>query len=308
MRRINLQAKPIEPQKSLLSRLGLRLAGTLLSPVYYAAAAARGLPGLHLQRQCVGMGLRLWPSPLASHWLVPPVLLTRYFEFDLAWRSLINFPAQRYLDVSSPYAFPLLLLSNRPQLRADLLNPDKNDLALTTQLVAATQLNNRCKLHGCLIEDAPFEPETFDIITSISVVEHIPDNTRAIAALWRLLRPGGKLILTVPCAAQPYEVYDNQNHYGLQNSDAQGFSFLEYVYDEQLLRDWIFCITGPPTQQTIYGERRSGWLHEELIRRWSSSYWRFWREPYLMSQTFMAFSSLSKLPGEGVISMEFVKA
>jgi SAM-dependent methyltransferase len=44
-------------------------------------------------------------------------------------------------------------------------------------------------------EDMPFENDSYDIIYSNAVLEHIQDVPRAIAEMHRVLRPGGALIL-----------------------------------------------------------------------------------------------------------------
>jgi len=44
----------------------------------------------------------------------------------------------------------------------------------------------------------PFENEMFDGILSTEVIEHIPDAEPAVEELFRVLKPGGKLLITVP--------------------------------------------------------------------------------------------------------------
>ncbi|GIH02655.1 methyltransferase [Rhizocola hellebori] len=44
----------------------------------------------------------------------------------------------------------------------------------------------------------PFADATFSKIVAAEVLEHIPDDTRAIAELYRVLEPGGRLAVTVP--------------------------------------------------------------------------------------------------------------
>lgn len=307
MKRVYLKGASVPESMPLIQKTGLRLLGLPLAPINYEIAKIKDVPGMQFALECLRLGAQILPNRLAKYWLLPPVILTRYFEFDLAWKSLIDFPAQRYLDISSPYAFPIIFLKNRKDLRVDFVNPDKTDLSVTEQLIQAAKLGSRCGFHGCLIQDAPFEPESFDIITSISVVEHIPENKSAIQKIWELLKPGGKLVLTVPCAAESYEVHVNTNHYGLYEGDDSGNYFLEYVYDDALLNDWIFSITGQPTAQSVYGEKQKGWLHEEIVNRWNKKFWKYWREPNLMIENFQKYSSLADLPGEGVISMEFIK-
>lgn len=307
MKRVYLKVTPESESIPVIIKTGLRLFGLLLTPIYYWIAKASDAAGIQFTLESLKAGVQLLPNRLAKYWLLPPVILTRFFEFDLAWKSSINFPAKRYLDISSPYAFPILFLKKRNDLRADFVNPDKTDLNVTQQLVQAAKLGSRSQFYDCLIQDAPFTPNSFDIITSISVVEHIIENKHAIEKIWQLLKPGGKLILTVPCAAECYEVHVNINNYGLYEVDNSGNYFLEYVYDEALLNDWIFSVTGRPTVQSLYGEKQKGWLHKEIISRWNKKFWKFWREPNLMAEHFQEYSSIADLPGEGVISMEFIK-
>lgn len=48
--------------------------------------------------------------------------------------------------------------------------------------------------------DLPFEDASFDRIIAAEVLEHIPDDARAIAELVRVLAPGGRIAVTVPAA------------------------------------------------------------------------------------------------------------
>jgi SAM-dependent methyltransferase len=49
-------------------------------------------------------------------------------------------------------------------------------------------------------ERVPFEGERFELIVMIDVIEHVLDAPAAFAELHRLLRPGGVVVLTTPCA------------------------------------------------------------------------------------------------------------
>ena len=55
--------------------------------------------------------------------------------------------------------------------------------------------------HGIRHEDVTcltFADESFDCIGSFDVLEHVPDYRRALAEFHRCLRPGGRLLMTVP--------------------------------------------------------------------------------------------------------------
>lgn len=43
----------------------------------------------------------------------------------------------------------------------------------------------------------------FDLVTSTEVFEHVPDDRRAFAEIYRVLRPGGSLVFTVPLMDAP---------------------------------------------------------------------------------------------------------
>jgi ubiquinone/menaquinone biosynthesis C-methylase UbiE len=44
----------------------------------------------------------------------------------------------------------------------------------------------------------PFADSSFDFVLCSEVLEHVPDPRRAIGEIARVLRPGGRLVLTVP--------------------------------------------------------------------------------------------------------------
>lgn len=48
------------------------------------------------------------------------------------------------------------------------------------------------------ILDIPFQDNTFDVVISSEVIEHVPDPFKAIQELFRVLKPGGTMILTTP--------------------------------------------------------------------------------------------------------------
>jgi SAM-dependent methyltransferase len=239
--------------------------------------------------------------------LFAPIESTRYFEFGLAWDFLSDISIDRYLDVSSPRLFPLTLMTQRRKAIAELINPSEDDLRATAALVRACGLADRCILRDCLIEEAPLRPSTFDLITSISVVEHIPKDKNAVRRMWGLLKPGGRLVLSVPCAAVAEEQYIDVDHFGLQRPDKEGFFFLQYVYDDALLQERFYSTVGPPTRRGIYGEKEPGTLRRGLIKKWSGGKYPRWREPYTMARDFRNYETLADLPGEGVIVMEFEK-
>jgi SAM-dependent methyltransferase len=54
---------------------------------------------------------------------------------------------------------------------------------------------------------------TFDLVTLLDVLEHIPDDREALAAIVRLMKPGGKLLLTVPANPWMWSAHDTVHHH-----------------------------------------------------------------------------------------------
>lgn len=268
---------------------------------------------MRFRLRCLRLGLcgllRPGRLPLSTcfHLLFMPMESTRYFEFEFVWQVLAQRPLKRYLDVSSPRLLPLLLLQLRKPAAADLINPNPRDLAQTRQLVDLIGAGQRCALHGCRIDQAPFTEGSFDAITSISVVEHIPDDVDAVRRMWALLRPGGTLVLTVPCMAHASEQYIDRDEWGVLGRDCDGYVFWQRFYDLALLEKNIFALTGLPRHIVVFGEKTAGSMSANSMRKRADPEYPYWREPYMMATEFRYFDNVSDLPGEGVAGLVFVK-
>lgn len=306
------------PRRIQASRARLLANGALsvfLAPLYLLLAWLRGAPGLRFRMKCFFVGLRLVLLPAApgarKHGLLlmlMPMDSTRYFEFEFAERAMADIDAQRYLDVSSPRMVPVMSAKMRPGLRLDMINPDSRDLAHSMLVVRAAGLDARCTLHGCTVSDAPFAPRTFGVVTCISVLEHIPEDTEALRVIWSLIRPGGLLVLTVPCMARACEQFIDYDEYGLLPKDESGFVFWQRFYDAETLESRIFSVLGRPSKIEVFGEKVAGSFarNAEQKRRLGEAY-PFWREPYMMASDYRRFPSIADLPGDGVVGMTFIK-
>ena len=305
------------PHAAPLSRAGklsLLLGGATLGPPTALLAAARGVPGLrwHLHAYRVALRVaardpRALGRPLLQRLVLFPMDSTRYFEFDCIGRWLASIRCERYLDVSSPRLLPLVQLLLRPEIQADLLNPSAADLEETHYLLERLGVPGRWRLHDATIDALPEEAGAFDVITSVSVVEHIPQDAQAIQAMWHRLRPGGRLLITVPCARTASEQYIDRNYYGVLPTGEDEFFFWQRFYDEPLLRERFFPVTGPPARIAVYGEKVAGFLQRNMDRKRADAAYPLWREPLVMANAFRYYDRIDDLPGEGVAALEFVK-
>ncbi len=292
------------------------LKGVFLSPYYCALAYIMRTPGLGFRLGCASLAIRLIlrkkdQQGLSSAYELAffPMDTTRYFELDFASQCTLNLPAKRYLDVSSPRLFPLIFLLRHPDITGTFVNPDAKDLAITESLSRDLGLISRCSLKASLIQDADYPPSSFDLITCISVLEHIPNEIPALLRMWSLLKPGGHFILTLPCKAVREEQYISKNEYGILKPDTTGYTFWQRYYDGSLLRDSILNNIGLPIRSAIYGEKTNGVFEANAaLKRASGNLYPFWKEPYIMGRHFRSFENLDNLPGEGVIAMMFRKS
>jgi SAM-dependent methyltransferase len=304
---------PLPMECGILRRLWQGLVGILLLPFYVITAWILGAPGVALHFKCAFLALRLFLFGRISlrtcySIMCSPMDSTRYFEFCEVLNGLAHVPFNRYLDVSSPGLVPLLLLMRNKAAAADMINPDGRDLQDTERLAEAMGLTGRCKFTKSTIETVEFAPGTFDLITCISVLEHIPSDREAVDMMWSLLRPGGRLVLTLPCMAQPLEQYISCNEYGVLSPESDGYTFWQRYYDEERLREIIFKIAGPPVRKAVYGECSYGLFYRNASsKRLLGRLYPIWRESYMMATEYRYFKTIDELPGEGVIMLEFVK-
>jgi SAM-dependent methyltransferase len=81
---------------------------------------------------------------------------------------------------------------------------------------------------GKLPDELPVFEHQFDLILLLDVIEHVEDDTRSLQVLSALLKPGGKIILTVPAYAFLWSQHDEEN----QHKRRYIHSNLEKVIDD----------------------------------------------------------------------------
>jgi SAM-dependent methyltransferase len=123
---------------------------------------------------------------------------TRHFWFRcrrglVLWMLRRYFPAaRRVLDMGCGTGFVLEgLRDTDPSLVLAGCDARIETLAIARQALPGVFL---CAAD---VEALPFDAQ-FDLVTALDVLEHIDDDAGALAALRRVIRPGGGLILTVP--------------------------------------------------------------------------------------------------------------
>ncbi|MCK4826977.1 class I SAM-dependent methyltransferase, partial [bacterium] len=271
----------------------------LLGFFYWLLAHKKETPGLDIHRRIEFIILSLFLKRRIDfdstyRMMIYPLDTVRYFEFDFMWKFLQDMKSGRYLDVSSPRFLLIISLMTSPEVHADIVNPDISDLSITRDLVSICGLERQCRFHNIQAENMPFDSESFDVITSMSVLEHIPadGDCKAIRKMWEVLKKGGRLIISVPCAKEAFEEYINVDFYGLYNGDEQGYVFGQRFYDQIEIEKRVFDIVGKPARFSVYGEKQAGVLTDIRRNKIYNSSYSYWKEPYLMGKLCKTFSSI----------------
>lgn len=94
----------------------------------------------------------------------------------------------------------------------------------------------------CDITAIPEPDDSFDVVLCSEVLEHVPDPTNALDEFGRLLKPGGKLILTAPFASMvhmaPYHYCSGFSRYWYEHHlPSRGLKIEELTANG----DWFSC-------------------------------------------------------------------
>ena len=135
------------------------------------------------------------PCPAALSWLVHNPLRRRYMRPVLD-RVGIQ-PGERVLELGpGPGAFTVDAARRAgPQGRIIAVDIQPEMIAWVEERVREAGLSN-VETHVAGAYELPLENESIDRAFVVTVLPEIPDQSRALAELWRVLKPGGRLSIT----------------------------------------------------------------------------------------------------------------
>ncbi len=177
----------------------------LLEPTYKAQGSTRGLT-VHLCRHC---GLiqslpRIDRAPRREA-AVSSGADWGNVRYGKGFRTVQALAAlSRHIDLSQELSL-LDVGSNRGSFASAFLDaaPEGDIVAVEPDERVADSCRGlpRTELVAARIEDTPLETGRFDIVHSCHTIEHLAGPARALADHWRVLRPGGLLVLDAPNTA-----------------------------------------------------------------------------------------------------------
>lgn len=147
-----------------------------------------------------------WEShPLCAEAIPHPLYTQEYFDdydklreanesLDFSYRlhEYRSFAAKKVLDVGSGNGY---VLSKYALEGAETYGVDitETGVRLCRRRFELSNLPGTFLVAGA--EELPFEDGTFDCVCSMGVLHHTPDTEKAVAEIFRVLRPGGRLIV-----------------------------------------------------------------------------------------------------------------
>jgi SAM-dependent methyltransferase len=110
---------------------------------------------------------------------------------------------ERVLEIGCGNAAGSALLSDRARLVVATDLPKVDVATHSIGMTAPRRLLDwlgveNCRLAGASAEVLPFGDETFDLVFSLFVLEHVPNREAAVQEMHRVLRPGGYAVAFVP--------------------------------------------------------------------------------------------------------------
>ena len=109
----------------------------------------------------------------------------------------------RILDAGCGRGFYLKLLSQLPSTK-EVAGVDINASHLNVARNFVGSDSNSVSIHNASISSLPFEDNYFDFIVCSEVLEHVSNPKEAVSELRRVLRPGGRIAVTVPNSNFPF--------------------------------------------------------------------------------------------------------
>ncbi len=116
----------------------------------------------------------------------------------------------------------------------------------------------------------PFEAESFDTLFCCSVLEHTLEPWQAFIEIYRILRPGGTAIISVPFVfylhGQPHDYYRFTRYGCIYLAQRAGFEIVEIIANGGL---FCFLLNVPSMfLSTLWGALRLKWLIHPTTHIW----------------------------------------
>jgi len=161
--------------------------------------------------------------------IIPSEKLDRSSDSGSRWRQANWKFVERQVNMMNPEALLLDIGAGRGDFGA--IFSGRKYIAL--EIYPYPEIDLVCDLGYCV----PFRENTFDLVALLNVCEHVPDPKTLLAIVYRLLKPGGQAVITIPFMLKIHQApvdYARYTHFALEKMGADiGFelALLEGFYD-----------------------------------------------------------------------------
>jgi SAM-dependent methyltransferase len=218
-------------------------------------------------RLSVGLGVRSFArgrfTREALIRVLAPLEDVRLFELPETVAALGAASGERVLDMASPKLCAVALARSGVRVTSvDLLESEIETWRELTRHVDGLDLE---------VADGrqlPFADASFDHAYSISAIEHIADDGdfQALAELARVVKPGGRIVFTVPYGATYAQDWREQPLYGEETASDNGRWFFSHVYDDARLARIVESTPGVSESRRRIVRFNRNWLSRLYYR------------------------------------------
>lgn len=106
---------------------------------------------------------------------------------------------QNIIDVGCGIGGSTLYLAQKFGSQATGITLSPVQVSRAKERATEAGLDNRLRFEVANALEMPFSDNTFDLVWSLESGEHMPDKTKFLAECYRVLKPGGKIILATWC-------------------------------------------------------------------------------------------------------------
>jgi 2-polyprenyl-3-methyl-5-hydroxy-6-metoxy-1,4-benzoquinol methylase len=184
----------------------------------------------------------------------------------LGWLNLSS--GKTLLDVACGSGGPVLRIAANTGCSVAGVDVHEQAIATANSLAGARGLKARAQFQAVdATAQLPFPDASFDAITCIDAINHLPDRPRVLADWARLLKPGGRLLFTDPITVTGPLTNDEI----AVRSSIGFFLFVPREYDERIIAQCglrlLVCEDVTANMAEIAGRRRAARAIREAALR-----------------------------------------